>query len=240
MKKQQILKGHTNRSFHEDDHFVQEKVYNGLNHLSNYDGLKQFDFVPKLIDNNQKTSTWEWIDGLPLNQPNDDDLIQLAQLIKKVHQSDLKLTPFLIKKRIVAYRKIYNAKKIKIPIMEKVYRKINLILNNMDKTTPVHGDLWQENLLKTKNKKLYLIDWEYSHMGDHHFELAYIIESFKMSPEQEKIFLNTYEDYNEHFLKKHKLLVHYLTILWLYTYDQLPFSDQPSILKLQQLFDEGV
>ena len=238
-EKQQILKGHTNISFHVENYFLQEKVFNGLNHLSNYDGLAQFDFVPKLIANNEKESIWEWIDGVELNQAEDQDLVQLANHLKKIHNSDLKLAPFLIKKRIVTYRKIYNEKKIKIPIMEKLYRKINLILKNMDKTTPVHGDLWQQNILKTKANQLYLIDWEYSHMGDRHFELAYIIEAFKMTNEQENVFLNAYEDYNPHFLKNHKILVNYLTILWLYTYEKLPFSDQPSINKLIELYEEN-
>lgn len=236
MKRTQIAQGHTNVSYRVGKHFVQEKVHNGLNHLSSYDGLAQFAFVPQLIANNDRESIWIWIDGQALVNPSDADLQQLAKILHQIHNSDLQLAPFLIKKRIVTYRKIYNAKRIRIPIMEAVYRKVNLILKHMDKSTPIHGDLWHQNLLKTASNQLYLIDWEYSHMGDRHFELAYIIEAYDMTPAQEAVFLEAYADYHPAFLAKHKLLVHYLTILWLYTFDHLPFSPQRSIRRLEELY----
>ena len=119
-------------------------------------------------------------------------MVNLAQILLRIHGSKVKLAPFLLAQRINAYRKNYQAKGLKIPIMEKVYRKINLILRNMDKSTPIHGDLWQENIIKTATNKLFIVDWEYSHLGDLHFELAYLIEALRLNEKQEKLFLASY------------------------------------------------
>ena len=240
MEKRRIAKGHTNISFQADGFFVQEKVKTGLNHFTNYEVLAEFDFVPKLIENTDQQSTWQWIEGQNLYEPCDQDLVNLAQILLRIHGSKVKLAPFLLGQRINAYRKNYQAKGLKIPIMEKVYRKINLILRNMDKSTPIHGDLWQENIIKTATNKLFIVDWEYSHLGDLHFELAYLIEALRLNEKQEKLFLASYGNYNPEYLYKHKVLVQYITILWLHTYDVLPFSDQEAIAKLTAFYEAGI
>ena len=237
MKK--MLNGHTNISYEENGFFVQEKIKNGLNHKSDYSQLSQFDFVPKLIHNDNNISKWELIDGSNLNNPNDDDLKQIAKNLKILHNSNVVFAKFNLRKRVEEYRKIMQQKQIKIEIVEKLYRKINLILKNMDHSTPVHGDLYQANILKDKNNNLFFIDWEYSHMGDRHYELAYWIEASRLNKEQEELFLNEYQDYDEYILRKHKVFVNYLTVLWLHAQDVMPFSDQECIQKLIQYFEEG-
>lgn len=235
-----IKNGHTNISYKNQNKFLQIKIKNGLNHKTDYNVLKSFDFVPKLLKNGDNESIWEWIEGEELHNPTNEDLINLAKILLTLHNSKIKLAPFNIKERIISYRKIMNQKKIKIDIIDKMYKKINLILRNMYKTTPIHADLWQSNILKNKSNKLFLVDWEYSHMGDHHFELAYIIESFKMNKDQERLFLEAYDDYNPSFLNKHKALVHYLTILWIHAQEKMPFNDQESIEKLTLLEKNGI
>ncbi|MGV2393574.1 UNVERIFIED_CONTAM: hypothetical protein O8I53_11845 [Campylobacter lari] len=56
MEKVIINKGYTNKNFREGDNFLQEKVYTGFNHKIDYSILSAFEFVPKLIDNNEKQS----------------------------------------------------------------------------------------------------------------------------------------------------------------------------------------
>lgn len=236
----EIKNGHTNKSYREDNLFVQYKNKNGLNHLTDYRVLEKFNFVPKLISDTNDEIKWEWIENSEeLWNPSDEDLKKIAHILLELHNSKVEFAPFILKKRINEYRKIYNKKNQKIDVIEKSYRKINLILKNMYKTTPVHGDIWQSNVLKSNNN-IFLVDWEYSHMGDHHFELAYIIESYNMTEHQQKVFLEAYDDYNPKLLNKHKALVHYLTILWLCTYDKPPFSDQSSIQKLEKLLEQGI
>lgn len=242
--KVRIEKGHTNISYHDYDNnkFIQEKIYTGLNHITKYENLFKFDFVPRLINNSEKEVAWEWIDkSVELWNPSNEDLQNLAKILLIIHNSKIELAPFLIKKRIKEYQKNYNQKKLKIDIIDKSYKKINKILKYMDKTTPIHGDLWQSNILKRENdNKLFLIDWEYSHMGDKHFELAYLIESFELNSNQEQILLSSYKNYDEKILRKHKFLVHYLIVLWLHTHEKLPFSDEDSIKKLEAMSNEGI
>lgn len=227
-----IIDGYTNFSYKKDGNFVQEKIKNGLNHQSDYNELKVFHFVPKLISNTEKESVWEWIEGKNLTNPSDDDLKKIALMIKEIHHSKIKLSPFNLARRIKEYRKHYQNKQVKIPVIDTLYKRINLILRNMDKTTPIHADIWQNNILKTKDNELFLIDWEYAHMGDIHFELAYIIESFRLNEKQEKNLLDTYHDYNSLFLHNNKILVHYLIVLWLYAQEKMPFPPDESIAKL--------
>lgn len=232
--------GYTNESYKQDNIFFQIKKKNGLNHKSDYKQLKNFDFVPKLIEDNDEYSKWEWIDGKHLDiNPSKNDLEQLAQILLKLHNSNVKFTKSNIRKRIETYRKIIKQKNIKIEIIEKLYRKINVILKNIDKTKPIHGDLYKVNMIKTKENKIYLVDWEYSHMGDIHFELAYIIEAFNLDSEKEKIFLEAYNNYDSYILKKHKILVNYITILWLYSQDKLFFSPEHCIKRLENLAEKN-
>lgn len=233
-----IQLGHTNESFKDDNNFIQIKKKNGFNHKTDLHNVAKLDFVPKLISDNEFESKWEWIDGEMLDKPSDEDLVILGKKINQLHNSKLVFAPFNLKGRIIEYRKIMNQKNIKIDVIEKMYRKSNLILKNMYKTTPVHGDLWYQNILKTNDKNIFIIDWEYSHMGDHHFDLAYFIEAYNLNEHQEKIFLDSYDDYNPKLLKLHKALVHYLTILWIHAQPKMPFSDKDSIKKLEKLFEE--
>lgn len=234
-----IKNGFTNESYMEDNQFVQYKKHNGLNHKTNYENLKTLSFVPKLISNNESVSKWEWIDGKEMSVVSQEDLQIIAKQMLELHNSKIQLGEFLLKKRVVEYRNILRDKNIKIPIVEQAFKKMNLMLKNMYKTTPVHGDLWQMNIIKTKENKIYFVDWEYSHMGDHHFDVAYFIESYNLTPEQEEVFLTEYDDYSPEILKKHKAFVHYLHILWLNAQEVKPYSDEDSIKKLENMFKEG-
>lgn len=230
--KKQIMTGHTNKSFKEGSVFVQEKIYNKFNHKIDYELLQDFDFVPKLISQDEKEIKWDFITGdEPKTTP--ELLIQIANLLKIVHNSKLTFPPFSIAARIKEYRKILWEKNIKIPIIHDYYKRINYILKNQDKSTPIHSDIWLQNLIIDKNKKLFIVDWEYAHMGDKNFELAYIIESLRLTDEQETLFLNQYDDYNYQFIKNHKELVNYLIILWNNCQPTKVFEDNEFIAKLE-------
>ena len=233
MKK--INDGHTNISFKKNNTFFQQKIKNGFNHKINYKELKEFDFVPKLIEDTNETIEWEWVDGKTLDNPTNADLIKIAQIFKKIHNSKIQLPKSNIRQRINEYRKILKDKNIKIDIIERLFKKINMILKNINRNTPIHGDVWSKNIIKTNDEKLYFIDWEYAHMGDIHFELAYIIESYNFSKEQEDVLLEEYKDYSDELLKKHKILINYLTILWAYSQNELPYDIKPQIKKLENL-----
>lgn len=241
MMKEKILVGYTNISYKKDNTFFQEKIKNEFNHKTNYQELAKFDFIPKLIKDDDKYSCWEWIEGNSLDNPTKEDLKQLVNILKTLHNSKVIFTKSNIRRRITVYRNILKNKNIHIPIVEKLYKKINNILKTIDTTKPIHGDLYRTNIIKRNNDgKLFVVDWEYSHMGDIHYELAYIIEAYEFDQELEKFFLDLYEDYEMKLLNYHKILVNYITILWLYSQEKLPFSPDKLIKRLEDQYEKWI
>lgn len=236
---QKIQQGLTNHSYIKDGKFFQDKVYTGFNHTIDYSILKTLDFVPKLYENNNEFISWELIGG---DNPttSDENIISIAKLIHKTHNSKLKFPSFNIKKRIVEYLKILNKKGIKIPKIDEYYQRINKILANMKKDTPSHNDLWLKNLVK-KEDKIYITDWEYATMNDKHFDLAYFIESCNLTDEQETVFLDAYDNYVYEYILQQKILVNYLVVLWVNCQPKKYFDDQEYIDRLdkysQQILD---
>ncbi|WP_029608894.1 phosphotransferase [Mycoplasma simbae] len=217
-----IQKGHTNRSFQEGNVFVQEKVYNGFNHKIDYQLLSNFDFVPMLISNDTDLIKWEFIEGVePTINLTNASII--AQQVRQIHQSNLKFPPSNHAARVKQYRRQMKELSRTVPVLEKFFRPINQTLAKMDKSTPLHNDLWPFNMIQT-SEKIYFVDWEYATMGDKHFELAYIIEASGMDSECEQAFLQAYGSYSPLYLLRHKILVNYLVILWVHTQTQPPFD----------------
>ncbi len=239
--KKKIPIGFTNISYKDGNTFFQEKIKNEFNHKTDYQELSKFDFVPQLYENNSKFSSWEWIEGCSLDNPTKEDLESLVAILKTLHNSDAKFTKSNVRRRITVYRNILKDKNIKIPIIDKLYKKINNILKVIDTSKPIHGDLYHTNIIKrNEDGKLFIIDWEYSHMGDIHYELAYIIEAYEFNDEQEKLFLNLYQDYDLKLLNYHKILVNYITILWLYSQDSLPFPADKLIKRLETQYKKWI
>lgn len=223
MSKQIIKTGFTNISYIENGYFVQEKKLTGFNHKINYSLLKQFDFVPKLIKETKDVNTWEFIEG---HEPSasKENLIQIVKDLKILHNSKLPFPPSNHAARVKGYRAILKERNINIPALNDFYRSVNQTLSKMDKTKPLHNDMWLRNLVQTKEGKIYFCDWEYATLGDVNFELAYFIESAQLNKEQEKWVLDEYEDYDPVYLIRHKILVNYLVVLWAHSQTTLPFD----------------
>ncbi|WP_434343589.1 phosphotransferase [Mycoplasma sp. 06067-C1-B144P-99-0482-3] len=220
--KTKITKGGTNVSYRIDNTFLQIKNYNGFNHQIDYDILKDFDFVPKLISNNQKEIVWEYVDG---NEPVVDlnNIKIITNQIKQLHNSNLKFPKNNLKQRVQHYRQKMIELNSGIELLDKYANLIDDILDKMDHLTPLHNDLFPFNMIETKNK-IYFVDWEYATMGDKHFELAYLIETSNMNSECEKVFLYLYNDYDSYKLLLNKIFVNYIVILWIRTQTSAPYN----------------
>ncbi|WP_406615557.1 phosphotransferase family protein [Mycoplasmopsis hyopharyngis] len=220
-----IETGFTNVSYIQNHTFVQEKKYTGFNHKIDYSLLSIFDFVPKLISNNEQKIKWQEIEG---EKPDlsEENLIQIAKNIKQIHNSNIKFPASNHAARVKKYRQILKEKNIEIKALNDFYRIINKVLANMDKTTPLHNDLWTSNMIKdNKTGKIYFVDWEYATLGDRNFELAYFIESQNLDEKQIEIFLNAYDSYiDEKILTLHRILVNSLVVMWANAQDILPFD----------------
>lgn len=203
-----------------------------LNHKINYKILSEFDFVPKLIKEDREEIIWKKINGEPLESFTNDDLIEIAQKLREVHKSiDLEFPRFNLRKRVMKYIAIINDKRLKITEINDHYRSMTRLLSKMNHINPCHGDLWSQNILKDKDNKIWFIDWEYASMGDKHFDLAYFILSSKLTPEEEAVFLNTYNNVDENYeaystelMPSYKRFVLWLILLWAYAQDEIPFD----------------
>ncbi len=236
IKKQKLSGGHKNDAYKlqkgDQDFFLKEKKYDGFNHQIKYETLKEFDFVPKLIKDKKDQITWEWVEGKH-PELNNNDLIEIAGILKKVHNSKVNLPKSNIKKRVVAYfgelKELQKGPKEVYDYYERAYKLAKKIKN----TTPTHNDPWINNFIKD-NKKIYLVDWEYATMGDKHFDLAFFIDGSWLTSKQEAIFLKSYADYNPKILKEMKFFVNYLTLVWMHRLDKLPFSDKEILENLKK------
>lgn len=232
----QINKGHTNVSYRDGSKFIQEKKHNGFNHNIDYSVLNVFDFVPKLLSDNTQFSEWEFIDGV---EPTIslDNVEQIAQQIKAIHNSKLVFAPSNHARRVKHYRMLMKQFNRRVEVLDKYYRSINLTLAKMAKNTPLHNDLWPFNMIETKDK-IYFVDWEYATMGDKHFELAYVIEASDMNAQIESKFLQAYGNYNPVHLLRHKMLVNYLVVLWVHTQTQPPFDTHKYQQRIERYANE--
>ena len=204
------------------------------NHEIDYNILKKFNFVPKLIMQESKINYWQYIPNQQL-QLNKRNLQKMATLLKKVHASDLEFPKNNIIKRINFYLSEINKKHSNknLPVQIKKYFQLAIdVAKQLKQSTPVHNDPWIKNFLLSQSNKIYLIDWEYATMGDFHFDLAYFIYGSNLNFIQMKHFLKKYQSYDTLTLKKAAFLVNYLTILWIYKHD-----DFQNVFPHQKLFD---
>ena len=226
-----IKLGHTNKEkyINEDNNLVIKKTYTGFNHKLNYELTQVFDFVPKLIKDNEELSEWQYIEGDVLNNPTDEDLKQLGRMMRQIHLSDIKLPKNNLRQRVKQYIRTVNDKYLKIDEINEHWKTMQKLMTKMGNLNPSHNDIWWENIVKDPNNKLWLVDWEYATMGDKHFDLAYYIESAKLDERQEGILLDAYgenDDYRAHieeWMDDYKLFVNWLTLVWGYAQDELPF-----------------
>ena len=78
-----------------------------------------------------------------------------------------------------------------LEIKEKVLELKNILEEIGIKNTPCHNDTVPENFVKD-DKRLYLIDWEYSGMNDPMWDLAAHCLECEFSEDEEELFLNLY------------------------------------------------
>ena len=230
MSKKEIKIGFTNKKYHDGNKFILIKNKDGFNHKINYGLLAEFDFVPNLIEETKEKLVWEYIDGEMIKKPNNEDLKKLAKIIRTLHKSELVFPKNNMRKRMQKYLNIIHDKTKNSPEIEDNYRDAVKLLSKMGKLNPCHNDLWGENIIKDKNGKIWIVDWEYATMGDKHFDIAYFMEAYYLDENQCKIFLNAYNSYDNYWayipewLSKYKKFVNYITLCWALSQDQTPFS----------------
>lgn len=235
MTRKTLKLGHTNAKFVENNQLIIVKEKNEFNHNLDYRLTQQFSFVPTLIKESKTEIHWELIDAHQLKNPIASDLVTIGKMLAQIHQSNIKFPKNNLRRRVNYYLKIINEQKIKIPEIENNYRFMVKVLSKMRLSFPCHNDVWPDNLIKDKQNKIWLVDWEYATMGDPYYDLAYWIESARLNHEQETIFLNAYfKDMqlfalDETILQKYKMFCNWITLCWAYAQPGGPPFDLTTI-----------
>ncbi|WP_308364844.1 MULTISPECIES: phosphotransferase [unclassified Microbulbifer] len=82
-----------------------------------------------------------------------------------------------------------------------------------------HNDLLMANLIAVDNGNLYAIDWEYAAMGDPFYELAVIVEEYRLEKRQQQWLLAEYlhrpaTQVDWQRLDHWRVIYGYLSVLW--------------------------
>ena len=235
-----IKDGYTNISYYiktkNNEYFYQQFISDKFNHKINYALLEDFDFIPKILSHSKKELITVYLKPEKIVL-NDDSLSKIAKIIRATNNSNKTFPKCNIDKRIKHY---YKLVKTKDGVPEEVYKYKKLILNllkKLPKDTPSHNDAWINNFFKNK-KKYYLADWEYATMNNANFDIAYFITSSYLNKYQESTFLKFYGDYDVNELLICKIIILYITILWIFKQDKIPFPYKPLLKDLNNRIKE--
>lgn len=145
-----------------------------------------------------------------------------TQILKKLHNSEQNMPAnFDVYAEIEKYDKLakkYNANFFEdyLEVKQQI-DSIKVILNKLEiKLTPCHNDLVAENLIKSGENKMYLIDWEYAGMNDPMWDLAAHITECEFSYEEENLFLSLYFDGIPEYKYSQRILINkiFQDFLW--------------------------
>lgn len=137
--------------------------------------------------------------------PADDFIVQMAKWFKKLHKTTKKLSkPYLLRTKVKPYYENYLKYKVNIKdnrlkqkleyyISEalKILEQNNDIFANRKTISLLHNDTSSGNIFY-KSGHVCLIDWEFVDYGLPERELAYFLDSYRLTKEQQSLFLRSY------------------------------------------------
>lgn len=160
----------------------------------------------------------------PKTAKREDNMKAVTNILKKLHNSNANFeSKFDVFSKIDDYEMLLkecNGKNFDdyITVKEKVV-SLNKILEDIGvENVPCHNDTVAENFVKD-DKRMYLIDWEYSGMNDPMWDVAAHCLECEFSEDEEELFLNLYFNgsVNEKYRKKiliYKICQDFLWSIW--------------------------
>lgn len=152
-----------------------------------------------------------------------ENMKQIASIYKTIHESHIRLrNEFNIFKEIEKYDVlIYNSGAVMYCGYESVRKVVMSLEGHLNKLgvelKPCHNDAVPENFIKSKNGKIYLIDWEYSGMNDPMADIAALFLESEFTEDNQDFFLLQYLGKSSQNIKE-KILCY--QILWDYLWAQ--------------------
>lgn len=189
--------------------YNRNREYKILNKISK---LNISDKLIKLDKNGNKISYYI-NDAEILNPINKEKVIKSALILKKLHNSNIKINNnFNALKRYLTYKNNtknanFKHEKIVIKKIKNIYKKYPLIL--------CHNDVVDNNFLFTKTKT-FLIDYEFASNNVFLFDLASFISenTLEYSP-YKKTFLDAYK-LPKKYINDLKYMIYFTNLLWYY------------------------
>lgn len=145
-----------------------------------------------------------------------------STLLRKLHESTIEFYdvfhPFKEIEKYVTYIQVnqlpyYDTLTLLLQELEYYQEELNVVGISCK---PCHNDLVAENFILDKNKKMYLIDWEYSNMNDPMWDLAAHFIECNFTAEEEQGYLDLYFNQEVEEVYKQKVLLYKILqdILW--------------------------
>lgn len=135
----------------------------------------------------QRIDGMNFVDKLLKNKEGQNGLLrQFYSVMVKLHQIDPSLVPLLKEQepRVSIISEIQRSKRIienyEITELFGILNYLETELDNIEFTQPVllHGDFHPNNVLLSKDDRLYIIDWTNVYLGDFRVDLAFSITAF--------------------------------------------------------------
>ncbi len=179
---------------------IPEHLINRKNEINSSIAASEINVSPKVIYSNNKLIILEFIKGSTLKEHDiKNNLLQIINLLKKVHKkipTKLKGSPQMfwvfhvinhynnyLEKNNSNYKKMLNDLIKKSEKIQKVSSPYEIIFG--------HNDLLAANFIK-KQKKLYLVDWEYAGYNTPLFDLGGLSSNNNFSKKEEFKMLENY------------------------------------------------
>ena len=154
---------------------------------------------------------------------NSDNVSQLAQLLRRIHQLPSIGTTLNMEDKIDVYWQSIDVDEALFKPLKLLSAAVHAHISNTktlnSRNVLCHNDLLASNLIISDDAHLYAIDWEYAAMGDPFYELAVIVDGNALNIEQQTILLKNYlsrtvsqDDWRR--LQHWKIIYSYVCLLW--------------------------
>jgi len=150
--------------------------------------LKDCEWIPKIFRYTSNNLIMNWIDGYHLNR---FDAILISNLVNNIQKIKLNgINVFDIKRELEICLNYHDNK-----LMPYLHMMINKYLPDYTKPSTLvlcHLDIHNENILIDNDNKPYLIDWEFTCMGDPLLDIASYTITENLSKEDMELLFNSY------------------------------------------------
>ncbi|WP_374718154.1 phosphotransferase [Neobacillus sp.] len=149
-------------------------------------GVKVSELIPNAETLNPKTAKRQ------------DYMVLTTAVLRKLHHSGVQMAnEFNVFEKITEYEELMKAAggtpyphfdevRAQVMALKEIYQSMKIEL------APCHNDLVPENLVKSGQDKMYLIDWEYAGMNDPMWDVAAHSLECDFTQEDEELFLSLY------------------------------------------------